>query len=155
MACTPTYCSYHNTGTTTCSGHRTACSTNRTLAWTWDGDLDTEVATSTNINDLRSKIREEVSTYNVHVWYNIGLTEESSYTSSTLMSNEQYNNLDNMVGGMVGTYFQDKNDFDIITDVEWDDLITRYNTARQNCICNTDCSCNNICACYGDCGCHY
>jgi len=154
MACAPHYCTSHNTGTTTCSGHRAACAANRPIAW-WDGDLNGETADAANVDELRVNIRAEVLAYNAHATYNIGLTEAGAYTTATVQAASQHNNLANMVTGMTGTGNTPQASPEIITDIEWDALITNYNVARQNCICNTDCSCNAVCACHGDCGCNY
>jgi hypothetical protein len=47
------------------------------------------------------------------------------------------------------------NDGDFIEDFHWTRLLSKYNTLRQDCICNSDCACNLVCACHNDCGCNY
>lgn len=152
MACAPHTCSYHNTGTSTCSGHRGTCGTNRTLSWY---AYENETITAARVDELRYKIRDEVYTWNQHAWYETGLTEAASITAGQPITNELFNNLDNMVGYIYGGYVQDMGDGYLIDNLYWDQLMDRYNSIRQNCICNSDCACNAICACYGDCGCNY
>lgn len=43
----------------------------------------------------------------------------------------------------------------LIEDTHWSTLLTKYNTMRQDCICNSDCSCNAVCYCHNDCACNY
>lgn len=42
-----------------------------------------------------------------------------------------------------------------ITVTNYNELLTRYNYLKSDCICNSDCNCNAVCACHGNCGCNY
>lgn len=154
MACSPHYCNYHSTGTTTCSGHRPACGTNRVINW---GDaVQGGPIYASQVNELRVAIRDEVTRWKSHVWYaGVGVVEPNAITSANLVSASTFNNLDNMLHQIYGGAELDTSAGAVVDDWNWDSLIAQYNVARQNCICNSDCSCNAICACYGDCGCNY
>lgn len=149
-----------------CASHRTGCSTNSPITW-WDGDLNAEIITASEINDLRLKIRAEVSRRNGNENYNILLRESSAYGTSTLVTDDQYNNLDQMITDMGVANNQENWDGYVIEDYttlseaytindgEWDSLISKYNTIRLQCICNTDCACNIDCSCNTNCICNY
>lgn len=137
-----------------CAGHRTGCSTNLSLSW-WDGDLDRETITASTIEDLRVKIRTLVSQFNANPNYSITSREPDQYTRSTVVQASHLNNLDLMVGNIGGTYGPDVSTGTVINDVEWDALLTRFNTVRQMCVCNSDCRCNAVCSCNSDCICNY
>jgi hypothetical protein len=173
----PTHCASHrlneNSGTATCTGHRGACASNDAVSWAaasgkiYAGDVDA----------LRQALRREIDAYKANYLY----SSITKYLPNTISpGNEIYhsdiNSLSSMVDQMYGISETTNNpsgglEYVTITDTssdtfnkqagdkivgsEWQTLIDKYNTLRQNCICNSDCSCNNVCACYGDCGCNY
>ena len=156
MACSPHTCTNHNTGTTTCGGHRASCATNRSLSIGTDAVAGTLI-TASDIDAFRTNLRAEIDAYNNHRWYSTAAqTEASAYTAnSTEISAAHLNNLSAMTDALVGGGIYQRNNTYEIDDYDWDVLLTRYNTIRQNCVCNSDCACNNVCACHGDCGCNY
>lgn len=156
MACSPHTCNSHNTGTSTCAGHRAACSTNRTISWyTSPRDITGDTITAAKVEEVRADIRAELARWNQHSSYNGTLREPSTIVPGATITNETFNNLDLMIGYMYGSYLADEVDGNIVGDDEWENLLNRYNSVRDNCICNSDCSCNSICSCYGNCGCNY
>jgi len=153
MACSPHYCNYHSTGTTTCSGHRPACGTNRVINWS-DAVQGGPIYAS-QVEELRVAIINEAWRWKSHAWYAgnpvydpgvVGAGGVVQANTFNLLNTDLayiYGSITGVAGG------------GIIDDWNWDSLIAYYNAARQNCICNSDCSCNAVCACYGDCGCNY
>ena len=152
MACSPHTCTNHNTGTSTCSNHRGACASNRPISWVANPG---EIMTAARIEEARVDIRNEVSRWNQHSNYNMTLYQSGSISAGQVITNEVFNNLDNMVGQMYGSYIANIGNGALIDDSHWDTLLARYDAVRDNCICNSDCSCNSICSCYGNCGCNY
>jgi len=150
--CTSAHCINHGTGTTTCVNHRSTCSTNRVL--TFSDFVQGGTITASQVEELRTKIRDELARYNLHANYNYTLYQSTAVASGQTVTNEVYNNLNDMIRQAYGSDIN-KNDGDLIDDANWDSLISYYNVVRQNCICNTDCSCNNVCACHNDCDCNY
>ena len=149
MAC-PAVCNSYGTGTSTCNGHRGACSTNDAIAWAtasgaiYAGDVDS----------LRVALRTEIDAYNANSNTKTK-TAPNTISAGQTIPHDDINNLADMVNQLYGSGALSKAAGDLITGGDWQGLIDRYNVLRQNCICNSDCSCNNICACYGDCGCNY
>lgn len=142
-------------GTTTCAGHRGACASNRVP------DLGTDVPNggiiyASDIEDLRTNIRAEIDSWNAHALYNYTKRQAGAIAKGAAIADDHFNNLRSMVNEMNGSSISAVNSTTLIRDDnQWDDILSNYNTIRQNCICNTDCSCNTICSCYGDCGCNY
>ncbi len=185
MACAPHYCNYHNTGLTTCAGHRVGCNTNRAIGW--NDAVQSGAIYASQVEELRSAIVAEISRWKTHPWYaGIAVTETTAITAGTPIKASTFNNLNNMliaaygavqsvtpsaVGGTTVVANSGAPAWDsvnisnypsigvastgLVDDWNWDTLITQYDIVRKNCICNTDCSCNSICACYGNCGCNY
>lgn len=155
MACTPSHCSGHGTGYTTCSGHRAACSTNRVPGFT--DAIQGGIIYASDVNELRSNLRAEVDAYNNHRLFSTSTaTEATAYTASaTEIQATHINEISKMTNTLWGGGVLAKDTNYEIDDYDWDQLISRYNNIRQNCICNTDCACNNVCSCHGDCGCNY
>ena len=154
MACAPHTCTNHDTGTTTCFGHRASCPTNRpaTLSVNY-GVVDGAVLAS-DINNLRVNIRDELARWDIRFPGKIYYQAAAYIANTTPIQAQQVSELDNMVGQVTGG-----NTVNIAGDpidaAHWAALLGRYDTMRTNCICNADCSCNAICACYGNCGCNY
>lgn len=154
MACTPTHCQDHGTGTTTCVNHRATCAANRILSW---GDaVQGGTIYASQIEELRSKLVAEIDTYNAHANYNYAKygVVTSGVSSGQVITNEVFNGIrdtESQITGVTGVNY----DGELIEDSEWDNLISAYSIIRTNCICNSDCSCNNVCVCHGDCGCNY
>ena len=158
MACSGAHCTNHGTGTSTCSGHRAGCSTNRTLSTVASGRGT--ILKESHIDHLRGQIRAEVSRWNSHRWYNVPLYESNGRSVGTSVSdNDMLYNLDRMIHGIMGgginiwSSYTDRGDQVIHS--YYQTLVNEYNVARRNCICNSDCACNNVCACHNDCGCNY
>lgn len=151
------HCTNHGTGTSTCVGHRSSCSTNRTLS-----GLSISTGTSivaSQITHLRSQIRDELTRYNQHRFWSGTLREASAYGSSTTITDTHVENLMTMVSYLHGSSGHSNKDGLTIQDTDWNNVaqsvVVKYNIIRQNCICNSDCSCNNVCSCHNDCGCNY
>ena len=155
MACSGSHCSNHGTGTSTCSNHRSSCSTNRTLSLSSDYGVPGHVIRASDIENVRTRIRDEMSRWNLHSNYNYALRSPSSISSGSSIIDNHAEDLVQMVNDMNGGgTFGDLNG-DLIEDSHWDIIRDRYNVIRQNCICNSDCACNNVCACHNDCACNY
>ena len=154
MACSGGHCSYHNKGTTTCSGHRAVCATNRQLSVSSDFGVEGKPIRASDINNLRDNIRNELARWDVKYGPYNYYQSDAYVAGATKIDNTQINQLENMVAQIKGggaSY----GDGALIDNTHWANLAARYNVMRQDCICNSDCSCNAICACYNDCGCHY
>jgi hypothetical protein len=172
MACSGSHCSNHGTGTTTCSGHRASCASNRTLSFT--SYTQNGLIRATDVNALRQAIRDEIARYNLHRSFSITQRQGTAYSTSTQVSAAHINDMDlmaqqvNNVIEPVGTSFAQlsaasntntaANSYAQNTRVNfshWNTLLSKYNTMRQDCICNADCACNLVCSCHNDCGCNY
>jgi hypothetical protein len=172
MACSGSHCSEHGTGTTTCAGHRASCSTNRQLtftSYTQNGLIRAE-----DVNALRTAIRDEVARYNLHRSFDVTQRQATAYTTSTQVSSAHINDMETMsqqvnnVNEPVGTSYAvltdpadattAPNSYSANSRIDfshWNTLLSKYNTMRQDCICNADCACNLVCSCHNDCGCNY
>jgi len=175
MACSGANCNQHGTGTTTCSGHRASCSTNRTLGVSGEFASTSGRILASDVNNLRENIRAEVARYNLHRSFNVADRQPGGYTAgATLIDNGHINDFElmaqqvNNVNEPVGTNYAvltDPADFNTaanqyqagapISVTHWTTIRDKYNTMRTDCICNADCSCNLVCACHNDCGCNY
>lgn len=154
MACTGAHCDNHGTGLTTCVGHQPACPANRPLAPSGAFGVEGETVTAADINDLRIKIRDELSRYNTR-YGPFTFYQGVAYAPGTAFDNVQINELENMTHQVLGGVPPVYDDATVIDNQHWLDLAARYNAIRVNCVCNTDCSCNNVCVCHNDCGCNY
>ena len=185
MACSASHCTSHGTGTSTCSGHRAACSTNNAAGLSGEFAVQGGLITAADINALKNAIRGELSRYSLHRSFsNAGdmVSAYNSYNASgsdhgagvTVIDNNHVNNYEiitqrvNNVNEPVGTSYgslsdpadattspNSYSDGTLVEDTHWSTLLTKYNTMRQDCICNSDCSCNAVCNCHNDCGCNY
>jgi hypothetical protein len=173
MACSGSHCDAHGTGTTTCSNHRASCSTNR--PYSPSGNFTGGTITESDINALRTAIRDEIARYNLHTNHSITDRQTTAYTTSTTIQNEHINDMETMVydgnntreqegvnyavlnpATTWGTFSKSTySDGDNVLASHWTTLKSRYDVLRQDCICNSDCSCNLVCACHNDCGCNY
>jgi hypothetical protein len=155
MACTPTHCTNNSTGTTTCISHRATCSSNRTLSWT--DAVQGGLVDDAQVEELRSKLVQEIDTYNAHANYNY--TKYSPLTTKIsaggVIDDAQFNAIRNTESQITSSVPATVSAGSVVDDAGWDTLISAYNVIRQNCICNSDCSCNAVCTCHGDCGCNY
>lgn len=173
MACSGSHCTNHGTGTTTCSNHRATCSTNRALTLSGEFGVTTGRIRQSDVENLRTNIRAEVTRYNLHAEFNITLRQATAYTTSTLVDNAHINDMETMVQQVdnvrerIGinyatfSYPADAttaaNSYSNVTieDGHWTTLRDKYNAIRTDCICNSDCSCNLVCSCHNNCGCNY
>lgn len=155
MACNGTYCNAYGTGTTTCVSNRAACATNRPLSLS--GEFTAGRVLASDIENLRANIQAEIATYDLHANYGpYNLLENASFAAGNRVYASQYNNLQTMVNYVSGAaYTAMTAGSSTIAGTYWQDLRNRYDTLRQDCICNADCSCNAVCACHNDCGCNY
>ena len=175
MACSGVFCNLNSTGTTTCSQHRAACSTNRALTPGAEFGITTGRITQADIEDLRSKVVAELERYKLHVSF-AGITSRqgTAYSTSTVIDNahindmetmvQQTNNVNEPVGSTPAVYTDPADattapnsyaDAATIAVGHWTTLRDKYNIMRQDCICNSDCTCNAVCNCHRDCGCNY
>jgi hypothetical protein len=156
MACSGAHCTNHDLGTTTCVGHRPSCATNRYLASSGDFGVEGQRLRASDIEDLRSKIRNELSRYNQHALYNFTLLVPSTISVTADVDNTHVEGMREMVVDVAGGPLYPDKTGDPIDNDDWAAGIADiYNIIRQDCICNADCSCNAICACHNDCGCNY
>ncbi len=152
MACSPHHCNSHNTGTSTCSNHRSSCSANNAPSW---NALPGDTVYASNVEELRTRIRDEVTRWNLHSYHNTTVLEPDEPIVGDDIAASTFNNLEDMVHNLYGGLGYSESPGNLIDDDVWKLLIDRYNILRQDCICNGDCSCNAVCSCYGDCGCNY
>jgi len=178
MSCDGTVCNGHGTGTQTCSNHRGSCPTNRVLNSFGISTSDTLVAAE--LEHMRVQIRAELARWNQHSLYNFSITGATALGSTTLIDDNHVEEQMQMVSDVhgsnksvnqgipgvqpvgdvagSGSHHSDRDGL-LIEDTDWgiaaESVRIKYNTIRQNCICNSDCSCNAVCACHNDCGCHY
>ena len=180
MACSGTFCNLNSSGTTTCSNHRPGCSTNRPLASSTEFAVTTGRVRQSDIEDLRTKIRDELARYQQHstsfgaTFSGVTLRQPGAYTTGTTVSAAHINDLELMVQqtnnvnepvGTTAAVFTNPADATtaansysagaLIDDGHWTTLRDKYNIMRQDCICNSDCTCNAVCNCHRDCGCNY
>ena len=180
MACSGTYCNQNSSGTTTCSNHRGGCPTNRALASSTEFAVTSGRVTAADIEDLRTKIRDELTRYQLHsssfgsTFGGVSLRQAGAFTTSTTISAahindlelmaQQTNNVTEPVGSNYASYTNPAdattpaNSYSagaLIDDAHWIALRDKYNIMRQDCICNSDCTCNAVCNCHRDCGCNY
>jgi hypothetical protein len=162
MACSGSHCTNHGTGTTTCAGHRAVCSTNRPLAVGYTSGIPNIIIEDNKdikvdiIEDYRQKIREELTRWNLHRYYNYTLLQPTAYTTSTIITDDHVEELNSMVTGIYGGTVHSDKDGLVIEDTDWyNDIAIKYEWIRKNCICNSDCACNNVCTCNNDCSCNY
>jgi len=155
MACTGAHCTNHGTGTTTCVGHRPSCSTNNALSLSTDFATELKKIRASDVEQLRTKIRSELTAYNLHSTNSYTLLHPTTVVSDSDIDDQTANDLYEMTrevdGGtpiLVGTA-------NPVDEAFWDTIRDKYNVIRQDCICNSDCSCNNVCVCHNDCGCNY
>ncbi|MEH0860329.1 hypothetical protein [Halobacteriovorax sp. DPLXC-1] len=183
MACSGGHCSYHNRGTSTCSGHRGVCSSNRTHTLNINIAIGAKIY-GTHVKALRDVISAEMARRRQHAMYNPG-TPTNSYGVGTQITNSVTANMvsrlnqmspandsvwsaanpspadnrpktsdDGSASGTSGTRGWNKTGQHIV-EPHIQEILNYYNTLRADCICNTDCNCNAVCACHNNCGCHY
>lgn len=182
MACAGVFCNLNSSGTTTCSNHRGACSTNRPLAPSTEFAVTTGRVTAADIEDMRSKINAELTRYKQHTtnggtvnhFSGVANRQTSAFDTNTIISAahindmelmvQQTNNVTEPVGSTAAVYTNPAdattpaNSYSsgaIVSTGHWTTLRDKYNIMRQDCICNSDCTCNAVCNCHRDCGCNY
>ncbi len=182
MACSGVYCNQNSTGTTTCYQHRAACAANRPLASSTEFAISTGRVTAADIEDLRTKITDELTRYKTHLtnsntinhFGGISYQAQTAINSSRLIYAADINGMESMVtatnnvnepvGSNYAAYTNPAdgttapNSYSAgggITASHWTTLRDKYNIMRQDCICNSDCTCNAVCNCHRDCGCNY
>jgi len=155
MAQPANYCNNFGTGLTTCANHRLSCSTNRVVTLSSEFKSTGKI-TAADIDALRVAIRDEIARYDLHNSYGpYTLKQGAAYGTLTAIGATQYNELSQMAFYVSGGTPFSKADTNTIAITEWTNLKSKYDTLRQDCICNSDCSCNNVCTCHNDCGCNY
>jgi hypothetical protein len=173
MACSGSHCASHGTGTTTCTGHRASCATNRPVSSS-SFAVAGQTITATDINLLKTAINDEIARYKQHRSFSTKTSATSTISNSQLIDDAHINEFSSVVQAItnvvepVGSSFANlRDDPDLTTaaqtyaagntieDTDWSGLRSRYDTMRQDCICNSDCSCNLVCSCHNDCGCNY
>jgi hypothetical protein len=173
MACSGAHCTNHGTGTTTCAGHRASCATNRPLVSSSFATAG-QTITAQDIDNLKTLINAEITRYRQHSSFSTATQSSSTISNAQLIVNSHINEFSSVVQSInnitepVGTSFavrtnppdlttpaQTYSKQSTIEDTDWSGLRDRYNTMRQDCICNADCACNLVCNCHNDCGCNY
>ncbi len=155
MAQPSNHCSNHGTGTATCSYHRGSCATNRQLSLSGDFGVPGHLIRASDIENLRTRIRDEMSRWNLHALHNYTLRQSDGIGAGALIDDTHQENLNQMVHEMNGGGTSGNVQGVVIDDYHWARIRDQYNIIRQNCICNSDCACNNVCACHNDCACNY
>lgn len=181
MACTPFNYTNYSTGNASCTSHRDACSTNRSVSLSTDFGVQGHSIRADDIEALRAKIIAEVGDWDA--WNYANRATHYSFTDPGTISQNQvinHSHIDNLnddlatlknytatsTDGNGGGYTITDNGAasdpgvskvkgDPIDHTTWNSILTSYNTIRQDCICNSDCHCNTVCTCYGNCGCNY
>jgi hypothetical protein len=159
MACSGGHCNNHGTGYSTCAGHRYKCPANRILTTTADVSEGAPIEVA-GIEELRQKIRAELTKWNGHANHNFTLFQPTAYTTSTIITDNHVEELMFMVDKVYGgSGFGVDKDKKLIEDTDWaiaaQSVYKKYEIVRQDCICNSDCACNNVCLCNNDCSCNY
>lgn len=169
MACSGAHCTNHSTGTTTCSGHRSVCPSNRSLSQSFTVG---ESIKKSDLDDLRNKIAAELTTYRAHALnygglntyvnsnsnQGVNISPANAITSKSLPVDrlESFNAADDgSDGNNMGSVTFTPVTGNEIRQSEIQIIVNKYNSIRTDCICNTDCACNAVCTCHNDCGCHY
>ncbi|EPZ52288.1 hypothetical protein M902_1763 [Bacteriovorax sp. BAL6_X] len=98
MACSGGHCSYHNTGTSTCSGHRGVCTSNRGVTLS-SGVTSGGKVLSTHISNLRNNIAAELARYRSHPYYNPG-TPSSSFGVGARITNAASASINNEINDL-------------------------------------------------------
>jgi hypothetical protein len=170
---------------TDCVGNRAACSTNAPVALSGNFAVAGGLITADDINTLKNAIRTELTRYSLHRSFANAGAMTSAYNSAgssgadhgagvTVIDNNHVNDYETIVQQVnnvvepVGTDYAVLTDpadattspnsyanGELVEDTHWSVLLAKYNTMRQDCICNSDCACNAVCSCHGNCGCNY
>ena len=140
----------------TCLGNRAPCSANNPMPSWWDGNLSSELITASEIDDLRNRVRYEISRrYQSDKSVHPSLRLPDVVYSGNINSNYVYNQIESMIEecgqGDTGTRYSGN----LIGSSEWNTLVNKYNNIRMDCICNSDCDCNFVCSCNINCLCNY
>jgi len=165
-----------------CTGNRAPCSTNNPTALSGNFAVAGGLITAADINGLKNAIRAELARYAQHRSFANAGDMTSAYTANdqsgadhgagvTIIDNKHYETIVQRVNNVVepvGTNYavltdpadnttapNSYADGTLVEDTHWSVLLEKYNTMRQDCICNSDCACNLVCSCNGNCGCNY
>jgi hypothetical protein len=168
-----------------CTGNRAACSTNAPVALSGNFAVAGGLITAADINTLKNAIRKELENYAKHRSFANAGAMASAYNSygssgadhgagvtdiNDLHINDyetivqQVNNVVEPIGSNYAVLTEQpdnttaRNSYaqgNLVEDTHWSVLLAKYNTMRQDCICNSDCACNLVCSCNGNCGCNY
>jgi len=168
-----------------CTGNRAPCSTNNPTALSGNFAVAGGLITAADINGLKNAIRAELARYAQHRSFANAGDMTSAYTANdqsgadhgagvTIIDNKHINDYETIVQRVnnvvepVGTNYavltdpadnttapNSYADGTLVEDTHWSVLLEKYNTMRQDCICNSDCACNLVCSCNGNCGCNY
>jgi hypothetical protein len=168
-----------------CTGNRAACPTNNPVTLSGNFAIPGALITAADINTLKNAIRSELARYSQHRSFANAGDMASAYLASdssaadhgasvTVIDNKHVNDYETMVQRVnnvvepVGSNYavlteqpdlttspNSYADGELIEDTHWSVLLAKYNTMRQDCICNSDCACNLVCSCNSDCGCNY
>ena len=151
MACAPHYCNSHDTGTAGCGGHRTSCSTNRTLTGGVPATLSGSPVYASGITELKNLMNAELDRYRQHRFYVSLPLIAAGFASNGPIDSGGW-------ASMATTFFNTTptpSASSPLDNVFWQAMLAKYDIIRQDCICNTDCACNAVCGCHGNCDCNY
>jgi len=168
-----------------CTGNRAPCSTNNPITLSGNFAIAGAVITAEDINNLKNAIRAELARYAQHRSFANAGDMASAYIANdssganhgagvTVIDNRHINDYETIVQRVnnvvepVGSNYavlteqpdattspNSYADGELVEDTHWSVLLEKYNTMRQDCICNSDCACNLVCSCNGNCGCNY
>lgn len=151
MACSGSHCTNHGTGMASCGGHRTSCSTNRPLTGTVPLSISGSPAYASAINELKGLMNAELDRYRQHRFFATLPLITSTFASNGPITSTGWASMATTFFNTTPTPTPDSP----LDNVFWQAMIAKYDTIRQDCICNTDCSCNAVCSCHNNCDCHY
>jgi len=151
MACSGSHCTNHGTGTASCGGHRTSCSTNNPLAGNIPLTLSGSPVYADQITALKSTMNTELDRYRQHRFFSSMPLIGDTFGANTAIDSGTWSDMATVFFNTtpVPTHGSP------LSDTFWQALLSKYNTIRQDCICNTDCACNLVCSCHNNCGCNY
>ena len=151
MACRGSHCTNHGTGTSTCTGHRAGCASNRVLPGTVPTSISGQALSADAITALKTYMNAEIDRYRQHRLYARMTPISATFAKNSAIIASEWTSIITHFFGVGATPVVG----DPLNSSFWDVLISRYNRVRQDCICHSDCACNSVCTCHNNCNCNY